>query len=279
MGGLPAGPGPLRRRILPHCAGRSRTARSATANAARGLLGGDRGRGIRPPRPQREPYRCLCRDHDQRLPEPHFAARERWGPGVPFRHRKQLRDRHRPGGLHPGARGAGDFGGHRVLVLARGDAPGRRRPPAGRGGPGARRRRERHPAPGADAAPDERRDAVSRRAVQDVRRCGERIRARRRVRDRGVEAARGRRAGSGPNPRGAARLGGESRRGERRIDGAKRERPGTGHRRGARARRGRARFGGLPGGARDRDRTRGPDRAARRRRGVRQGPDRRAGRC
>ena len=91
--------------------------------------------------------------------------------------------------------------------------------------------------------------------------------------DRGVEAARGRRAGWGPNPRGAARLGGESRRGERRTDGAKRERAGTGHRRGARARRDRARFGGLPGGARDRDRTRGPDRAARRRRGVRQGPD------
>ena len=51
----------------------------------------------------------------------------------------------RSGCLRAGVRGSGDCGGHGVLVVAGGDPPGGLGPGAGRGGPGARRGRERDP--------------------------------------------------------------------------------------------------------------------------------------
>ena len=96
-------------------------------------------------------------------------------------------------------------------------------------------------------------DARAGRALQDLRRGGGRLCARRGVRDGGAEEAVGGGGRGRPDPGGAARLGGEPGRGERGADGPERPGAGAGDRGRAGAGGGGAVVGGLPGGARHGD--------------------------
>ena len=229
--------------------------RPAAAAHAGDVLAGARGRGDGPRGLEGQPHRGLRGDQQQRVPQSHPGGqRHGRARGQPLhRHRHLVQHRHRAGGLRAGSGGPGDGGGHRVLVVAGGDAPGGDGAPARRVGPRARGRGAHHPLRAAAGAARQCRDAVAGRTVRDLR-CGcERLRARRRLRHRGAEAAR----------RGAGRrrpdLGGDSRhraqpgRSEPGADGAERAGAGEVHRGGARAGRNRARAGGLSGGPRHRD--------------------------
>ena len=165
VGGLPAGDGSLRPRVLPHRAGRGRTPRPAAAPAAGGRLGGPRGRRVRSAQPGGQPHRRLCRDHGERLPGRRGSARGRFAARLPLRHREQFRHRDRPRGLHPRARGSGDRRGHGVFVVAGDDPPGGRRAPAGGGRPRARGRRERGPEPPRNPVVPRRRGRLPRMAA------------------------------------------------------------------------------------------------------------------
>ena len=132
---------------------------------------------------------------------------------------------------------------------------------------------------GADRGAQEWRDAVAGRALQDLRRLGQRVRARRRLRGGGAEAAAGRGGGRGPHLGSDPRLRDQSRRRERWIDGA--ERTGAGARdRGSAGPGGTGALGGgLPGGPRHRDGVGGPHRGERRGCGLRRRPATRSVRC
>ena len=96
-------------------------------------------------------------------------------------------------------------------------------------------------------------DALARRAVQDLRCLGERVRARRGLRGRGAEAPERRGGGRGPHLGGDPELRGEPRRDRRRAYGAEHSGAGAGD--GGRAVSGGARpaRGGLRRGARHRN--------------------------
>ena len=259
---LPRRARPVRRHVLPHLTGGGAAPRSAAAADAGDVLAGARGRGDGPRAVAGQSHRGLRGDQQQRVPEPHPGGQRhgRAGRQPLHRHRHLLQHRHRAGGLRAGAGGARDGGGHRLLVVAGGDAPGGDGAPARRIGPRARGRRAHHPVRAAAGAAGERRHAVAGRKVRDLRRGRERLRARRGLRHRGAQAARRgasrRRPDLGSDPGHGAQPG----RGEPGTDGAERAGTGEVHRGGARAGRHRAREGGLPRGARHRDPGRRPHR-------------------
>ena len=91
---------------------------------------------------------------------------------------------------------------------------------------GAGRRRQLILSPEINVAPLEDPRARSRRPMQDLRRGGGRLRPRRRLRDRGAQAAVRRDSGRRRDPRAGARIGGESRRRQQRAHRAERSRAG-----------------------------------------------------
>ena len=97
-----------------------------------------------------------------------------------------------------GLEGTGDGGRHRLLLVAGGAAPGGVGAAARRVRPGAGRRRAYDPVGATAGAARQRRHAVAGRALQDVRRRGQRLRARRGLRHPGPEAAG--RGGGGRRP-------------------------------------------------------------------------------
>ena len=125
-GGFLADAGRLRRRILRHQPARGARDRPAAAAAAGDVLGGARERRHRPGLAARQPDRRLRRRHVPRLRHADACAARRLR-GLP-RHRQRRQRRLRSRRLHPRPRGAGRHRRHRLLVLARGDAP--RRPGA-----------------------------------------------------------------------------------------------------------------------------------------------------
>ena len=134
------------------------------------------------------------------------------------------------------------------------------------------RRGQRDPDADFDGVVRERRDAGARRALQDVRRGGGRVRARRGLRDGRAEAAGGRGSGRGPDLGRNPGHGGESGRRQRWADGAERAGAGAGDRGSAGAGRGGAGGGGLSGGTRYRDAAGRSHRSGRGGRGLRAGP-------
>ena len=109
------------------------------------------------------------------------GSRERYlgsGPEPALGHRHLVQHRDRSGLLRARARGTRDRAGHGVLLLARRDPPGGLGAPEERGGPRARRGSAHDPLGSSSRAPRERRDAVSRWSVRDLRRRSERLRAR-----------------------------------------------------------------------------------------------------
>ena len=245
---------PLRRRVLPHIARRGAAAGSAAAADARDELAGPRGRGDRSGRSQGKPHRRLHRDQQRRVPNAGPRVEQaRRGRRVPLRpQRHQPQRRRRTGLLRDGSHGTGQGGGRRVRLLP-GLGPRRRgRPAAGQGGPGHRRRRAGPPERPHLRAARRCDDALSRRAVQDLRCFRKRLRAGRGLRGRRPEAAERGRGGRRPHLGGDPGRRGEQRRRQRRTDGPEHTRPRAGDGRGP-VGGGHPSVGGrLPGGPRDR---------------------------
>ena len=262
---------PVRCVVLPHRAGGGAASGPAAAAAAGDELGGAGGGRDRPRGAEGQPLGRIRGHLHQRIP----GAASPGSRGVRqrlYHDRQQSQHRDRAGGVHAGAGRSGDRGGHGLLVVAGGAAPGGGEPSARRERPRAGRRGERAAVAGEHRAHGGRRDAVAGRPVQDVRCGGGRLRARRGLRDGGAEASVGRGGGGGPDLGSGAWLGGEPGRGERGSDGAERSGAGAGDRRGATACRTSAVGGGLPGGARDGDGAWGSGGGACGGGGVRAGP-------
>ena len=111
-------------------------------------------------------------------------------------------------------------GRYRLLILAGGGAPGLPEPARARVRPGPRRRRQPDPVAGRDDRSFPSADAGAGRPLQDVRRPGRWLRARRRLRRGGAQAAVGRPARWGCDLGGGARLGGQPGWEEQRPDRA-----------------------------------------------------------
>ena len=196
----------VRRRLLPHLAGRGGTPGPAAAHDAGGELAGPRGRRHRPGPAERDQNRCLHRDQQRRVPDDgRGLAQAQRGGRMPLRpQRHQPERRQRAGLLRPGTDGAGQGGGRGLRVVPGGGARRGGGPPAGQGGSGHRGRRPGHPQHPDLRAEGGRDDAVPRRAVQDVRRLRQRLRAGRGLRrGRPETAERGggrRRPGLGGHP-------------------------------------------------------------------------------
>ena len=118
---------------------------------------------------------------NQRVPAP--AGRPR--PEPLRRHRQPLRHGGGAGGVHVRLRGAGDGHRHRVFRLAGRRAPGDDGSAARRGRSRARRWRQHRPLRRIQPGPAGGGHAVAGRALQDLRRLGGRLRARRGLRDSG----------------------------------------------------------------------------------------------
>ena len=129
---LPRRRGAVRRSVLPHLAGRSADARSAAAPDAGDELARPGRRRDRPGTPGRQPHRRVRRDQQQRVPQPDHGGQRylRAGREPVHGYRHLLQHGHRPGGIRAGTGGAGNRGGHRLLVVAGGAAPGGVRPAA-----------------------------------------------------------------------------------------------------------------------------------------------------
>ena len=224
--GVPRRRGGLRRRLLRHLPEGSGGHGPAAAAPARGLVGGVRARRDRPGLPAGQPDRGLRRRRQQRLLDPGAPRRDQRG-GLP-RHRHLGQRPVRTRRVHVRSRGADADGGHGVLVVAGRVAPGRPGPAARRvlAGAGERRRGDGHPVRVHRAQPAARTRA--RRPVQAV------LRRRRRHgvgRGRRCAAARTglrRTSQRASRPGGAARFGGELRRGVERADRAERPVPAAG---------------------------------------------------
>ena len=192
LGRLPRSRRPVRLRLLRDLAARGPRHGPAAAAAAGGGLGGAGERGTGARRAWRGSrtgvfvgvYQLRLRHRDVRAgprtstayAEHRQRAQRRRGPAVlPAR----------PAGPEPGRR-------HGLLVVAGRRAPGVPEPARRRVRPGAWRRRQRDPVARCRciAFSQCRRDAGARRAVQDLRRRGRRLRARRGLRHRRAQAAR-----------------------------------------------------------------------------------------
>ena len=172
-------------------------------------LGGARARraGAGPARRQRD--RRLPRHHHQRLRRSGEGGGCRTALDVYIGHRERAQRGGRARLLRAGPPGSVDGRRHRLLVVARGGAPGLPEPAHRRERARPGRWRERHPvarsvrvllALGHDGAG---------RSLQDLRRRGRRLRARRGLRDRGPQAALRRAARRRRDPRRHPRLGGQ----------------------------------------------------------------------
>ncbi len=145
FGALLGGSGPLRRGVLRHLAARGGDDGSAAAAAAGGGLGGARGR--RPVRRARSRARAPASTWAS--PTATTGGRCSSGPGSDrhlLQHRQRLERRRRPRVLPARAAGPRHVGGHGVLFVAGGGAPGLSGAASGRMRHGAGRRRQRDPA-------------------------------------------------------------------------------------------------------------------------------------
>ena len=203
-------------------------------------------------RPPGHSHRRVRRHEQQRLPAPdsRCAGEYRGGRRPLLRHGKLAEPRHRPRVLRARLRRPGDGRGHRLFVLAGRRAPGGRRPASGRCRPRPGGWRPGHPVRSLECPAREGRDALAQRPVQDLRRSGRRLRARRRLRHRGVEATRRGRGGRRPDLGGDPRFGGEPGRHGAGTHGAGRAGPAARHRSRVGQRRARAFRGRLPRGPR-----------------------------
>ena len=176
---LPRQDRPLRRRLLPDLPGRGGPAGSAAAADAGDLLAGPGGRRDRSRPPEGQPHRGVRRDQQSRLPQsdPVPKGDHRAG-GQPLRgERHLLQHRHRTGRLRAGSGRTGDGAGHRLLLVAGGHSPGGLRPASGGSGPRPRRGGSPDPVGTAVGAARQGGHAGAGRALQDLRRRGQRLRA------------------------------------------------------------------------------------------------------
>ena len=109
-------------------------------------LAGSRRRRDRSGHAQGQPYRGLRGHQQQRIPGADPGCQRYCRPRHQplYGHWNVIQHRHRSCCVRARAAGTGDSGGHGLLLVARGGAPGGDRATARRGGPGARGRRARH---------------------------------------------------------------------------------------------------------------------------------------
>ena len=176
---LPRQDRPLRRRLLPDLPGRGGPAGSSAAADAGDLLAGPGGRGVGSGPPEGQPHGGVCRDQQSRLPQSDPVAKgDHRAGGQPLcGERNLLQHRHRTGRLRPRSGRTGDGAGHRVLLVSGGHTPGGLRPAAGRSGSRPRRGRSPDPVGKAVGAARQGGHAGAGRALQDLRRRGQRLRA------------------------------------------------------------------------------------------------------
>ena len=193
----------VRRRVLWHLAARSGEHGSAAAPVIGGELGGARGCRPRSRRHCWHTCRRLSRHRQQRL-RPR-AVRSSGIDRSLFQHRQRLQCRSRSAVIFPRPAWAEHRGRHRLFVVPGCPASGVSGPPPRRVRPGAGRRGQSHSDPRDEHQLLEGADDGAGRPVQDLRRRGRRICARRGLRRRGAAATfrcPGRRR---PHPRGGAR--------------------------------------------------------------------------